>query len=193
MCFISHAVKPLNWLSKDLVPCVWGEAGKHCARMTCPKLPVITSVTCILFTNVSFVQLTPFGGRCEARVEESPGEAGKAYSPLLLWAMLCDIRSAGTGEQPSGGHSAVCLVGFERRGGTSDGWHPLSPEGPHTSFSTSTWRVWQAAHVGVQAWLWLMVISRLSPTGSSHSFSVFLFFFFFSSLLHPFSGRRKGE
>lgn len=84
MCFISHAVKPLDRLGKDLVPCVCGEEGKHCTCVTCPKLPVITGVTCSLFTTVSSVQLTPFGGRCWVRVEERPGETGKAYSMLLL-------------------------------------------------------------------------------------------------------------
>lgn len=181
MCFISHA-------RQKLVPCVCREAGKHCARMTCPKLSVITSVTWVLFTAVSSVQLTPFGGRCWVRVEETPGETGKAHSLLLLWAMLCDIPSASTGEQLSGGHSAVCLVGFERSGGTSDWWHPLFPEGSHTSFSTSTCCVWQAAHLGVQAWLWVMVISLLSPAGSSPSPSDFFLFF-----LPSFTPSQVGE
>lgn len=190
MCFISHAVKPLDWLSKDLAPCVCREVGRHCACMTCPKLPVITTVTCILFTTVSSVQLTPFGGRCWVRVEETSGESGKVHSLLLLWAVLHDIPSASTGEQRPGDTVLFAWLALSEAVTWVIDGTPF-PQRDHMHHLAPARRVWQAAYVGVQAWLWVMVISLLSPAGSCPSPSVF--FFLFSSLFHPLSGRRKGK
>lgn len=113
--------------------------------MTCPKLPVVTSITYILHHEVVSVQWIGFRGRSWVKVEEKLWETGKVYSLFLLRVMLCDTHS-------------LAPVGSSHWDGT--GTAPSSPVGCVHCLAPA-----HCSHGGAQTWLW--AISSLASIAPS--------------------------